>query len=70
MTTEEIIIDLQLNGDQSSKSLNQLEQDLVNLKSALKNVAVGSDEFKKLSKFRFKEGTQFKDPYSNFMKGL
>ena len=48
MTTEEIIIDLQLNGDQSSKSLNQLEQDLVNLKSALKNVAVGSDEFKKL----------------------
>ena len=27
-------------------------------------------EFKKLSKFRFVEGTQFKDPYSNFMKGL
>jgi hypothetical protein len=48
MTTEEIIIDLKLNGDQSSKSLNQLEQDLVNLKSALKNVAVGSDDFKKL----------------------
>ncbi|MBT4869526.1 MAG: magnesium chelatase [Polaribacter sp.] len=27
-------------------------------------------EFKKLSKFRFVEGTQFKDPYINFMKGL
>ncbi len=27
-------------------------------------------EFKKLSKFRFVEGTQFKDPYSNFMNGL
>ena len=27
-------------------------------------------EFKKLSKFRFVEGTQFKDPYSSFMNGL
>ena len=27
-------------------------------------------EFKKLSKFRFEEGTQFKDPYGNFISGL
>ena len=27
-------------------------------------------EFKKLSKFRFAEGTQFKDPYGNFISGL
>lgn len=27
-------------------------------------------EFKKLSKYRFAEGTQFKDPYGNFMSGL
>jgi magnesium chelatase subunit I len=27
-------------------------------------------EFKKLSKHRFAEGTQFKDPYGNFMSGL
>jgi magnesium chelatase subunit I len=27
-------------------------------------------EFKKLSKFRFVEGTQFKDPYNSFMNGL
>ncbi len=27
-------------------------------------------EFKKLSKFRFAEGTQFKDPYGNFIAGL
>jgi magnesium chelatase subunit I len=27
-------------------------------------------EFKKLSKFRFVEGTQFKDPYGNFISGL
>jgi len=27
-------------------------------------------EFKKLTKFRFIEGTQFKDPYGNFMNGL
>jgi len=27
-------------------------------------------EYKKLSKLRFVEGTQFKDPYSNFMNGL
>ncbi|MCG1035592.1 magnesium chelatase [Polaribacter sargassicola] len=27
-------------------------------------------EFKKLSKYRFSEGTQFKDPYGNFMSGL
>ncbi|PQJ73863.1 magnesium chelatase [Polaribacter gangjinensis] len=30
----------------------------------------GLVEFKKLSKYRFAEGTQFKDPYSNFMNGL
>ncbi|MGJ8759892.1 MAG: magnesium chelatase [Polaribacter sp.] len=27
-------------------------------------------EFKKLSKYRFAEGTQFKDPYGNFISGL
>jgi magnesium chelatase subunit I len=27
-------------------------------------------EFKKLSKYRFAEGTQFKDPYSSFMSGI
>ncbi|EAQ40954.1 magnesium chelatase [Polaribacter sp. MED152] len=27
-------------------------------------------EFKKLSKYRFAEGTQFKDPYGNFINGL
>ena len=27
-------------------------------------------EFKKLSKYRFAEGTQFKDPYGNFIDGL
>jgi magnesium chelatase subunit I len=27
-------------------------------------------EFKKLSKYKFAEGTQFKDPYGNFMSGL
>jgi len=27
-------------------------------------------EFKKLSKYRFSEGTQFKDPYGNFINGL
>tara|TARA_R110001606_G_scaffold56018_6_gene135966 strand:+ start:663 stop:2129 length:1467 start_codon:yes stop_codon:yes gene_type:complete len=27
-------------------------------------------EYKKLSKYRFAEGTQFKDPYGNFMSGL
>ncbi|WP_392348059.1 sigma 54-interacting transcriptional regulator [uncultured Polaribacter sp.] len=27
-------------------------------------------EYKKLSKYRFAEGTQFKDPYSSFMSGL
>jgi magnesium chelatase subunit I len=27
-------------------------------------------EFKKLSKFKFAEGTQFKDPYGNFINGL
>ena len=27
-------------------------------------------EYNKLSKFRFAEGTQFKDPYGNFMSGL
>ena len=27
-------------------------------------------EFKKLSKYRFAEGTQFKDPYGNFMSNL
>ncbi|WP_405607162.1 magnesium chelatase [Polaribacter sp. Asnod1-A03] len=27
-------------------------------------------EFNKLSKYRFSEGTQFKDPYGNFMSGL
>ncbi|MFT5257781.1 MAG: magnesium chelatase subunit I, partial [Arenicella sp.] len=27
-------------------------------------------EFKKLSKHRFAEGTQFKDPYGGFMSGL
>lgn len=27
-------------------------------------------EFKKLSKYRFAEGTQFKDPYGDFMSGL
>jgi len=27
-------------------------------------------EFKKLSKFRYAEGTQFKDPYGNFISGL
>jgi len=30
----------------------------------------GLVEFKKLSKYRFTEGTQFKDPYGNFMDGL
>lgn len=30
----------------------------------------GLVEFKKLSKFRFAEGTQFKDPYGNFISGL
>ena len=30
----------------------------------------GLVEFKKLSKHRFAEGTQFKDPYGNFMSGL
>ena len=30
----------------------------------------GLVEFKKLSKYRFAEGTQFKDPYGNFMDGL
>ena len=30
----------------------------------------GLVEFKKLSKYRFAEGTQFKDPYGNFMSGL
>ncbi len=30
----------------------------------------GMVEFKKLSKFRFAEGTQFKDPYGNFISGL
>ena len=27
-------------------------------------------EFKKLSKYRFAGGTQFKDPYSSFMSGI
>ena len=27
-------------------------------------------EFKKLSKYRYAEGTQFKDPYGSFMSGL
>ena len=27
-------------------------------------------EFKKLSKYRYAEGTQFKDPYGNFISGL
>ena len=27
-------------------------------------------EYKKLSKHRFAEGTQFRDPYGNFMSGL
>jgi magnesium chelatase subunit I len=27
-------------------------------------------EFKKLSKYRFAEGTQFKDPYGSFISGL
>ncbi len=27
-------------------------------------------EFNKLSKFRYAEGTQFKDPYGSFMSGL
>lgn len=48
LSTEEIIIDLQLNADPSTKSLSQLEQELVNLKDALRNVEVGSDDFKKL----------------------
>ena len=30
----------------------------------------GLVEFKKLSKYRFAEGTQFKDPYGNFISGL
>lgn len=30
----------------------------------------GLVEFKKLSKYRFAEGTQFKDPYGSFMKGI
>jgi len=30
----------------------------------------GLVEFKKLSKYRFAEGTQFKDPYGNFINGL
>jgi magnesium chelatase subunit I len=30
----------------------------------------GMVEFKKLSKHRFEDGTQFKDPYGNFMSGL
>ena len=30
----------------------------------------GLVEFKKLSKYRFVEGTQFKDPYGNFINGL
>jgi magnesium chelatase subunit I len=30
----------------------------------------GLVEFKKLSKYRFAEGTQFKDPYGDFMSGL
>ena len=30
----------------------------------------GLVEFKKLSKYRFAEGIQFKDPYGNFMSGL
>ena len=27
-------------------------------------------EFKKLSKYRYAEGTQFKDPYGSFISGL
>jgi len=27
-------------------------------------------EFKQLSKYRFTEGTQFKDPYGSFINGI
>jgi len=27
-------------------------------------------EFKQLSKYRFTEGTQFKDPYGSFISGI
>lgn len=60
-TSEEIIIDLKLNVDASTKSLTQLEQELVSLKDALKNTKVGSEEFKKLQTEVIKADSRIKN---------
>jgi len=61
ISAQEIIIDLEINDKGSAKSLNELEQRLVNLKDALKDTAIGSDDFKKLKAEVIKADAQVKN---------
>lgn len=61
ITAEEIIIDLELNADPATKSIDELETQLTNLKDALKGTKVGSDEFKKLQKEVIKADSRVKN---------
>jgi len=61
ISAEEIIIDLKINDQGSAKSLNELEDTLKNLKDALKNTAVGSEDFKKLQQEVIKADSKIKN---------